>query len=337
MYLRFYGLAEKPFNPAPDPKFLYLTAAHREALARLLYGVEEQQGFIVLIGEVGTGKTTLLHTLMRQLDGRAAVAFLLNSTLPFDGVLEYVLEDFGIPCAGQTTAQRLVALNRFLIERRRDGQNVVLILDEAQNLTPETLEQIRLLSNFETPGGKLVQILLVGQPELQPKLDRPELRQLRQRIGINCAIRPLTPDEVDEYIRNRLRVAGARDPQLFTPDAVARIARYSDGIPRVVNIVCEHCLLIGYGNQTRRVDRAVVEQAIEEMESGQRPPRVATARGTAHAGGALRWAALGGLGAAGAAMVLLLGQGVDGLHAFANLIVGGVLNLAREARALVMR
>src|SRR5215469_4669642 len=179
MYLDFYRLAEAPFSQTPDPKFLFLTPAHREALAQLLYGVQENKGFIVLTGEVGTGKTTLLHTLRQRLDGATAVAFITNSLLSFEGVLEYMLEDFGIRAAGETTARRLVVLNNFLIERRRAGQGAVLILDEAQNLTPEALEQVRLLSNFETPTRKLLQILLVGQPELKEKLMLPELRQLR--------------------------------------------------------------------------------------------------------------------------------------------------------------
>jgi general secretion pathway protein A len=332
MYLRHYGLREKPFDPTPDPKFLYLTAAHREALARLLYGVHERQGFVALIGEVGTGKTTLLHTLLQRLDGQAAVAFILNSTLSFDGVLEYMLEDFGVAPAG-TTAQRLVALNRFLIERRRAGQNAVLILDEAQNLTPATLEQIRLLSNFELPGGKLLQIALVGQPELGPLLDRPDLRQLRQRVGIQCAIRPLTAVEVREYIANRLRVAGSPDLGVFTDGAAARIAQYSGGIPRLINVICEHALLIGYGEQTRRVDRRMVDRVIAEMESGRRPVRAASARRWPSSEGYLRWA-LGGLGAATAGLVAFLLAGSDGLHGVAALIFGGVLNLARE---LVMR
>src|SRR5262245_9248978 len=165
MYLAFYGLREKPFSATPDPRFLYLTPAHREALAQLRYGIQEGEGFMVLVGEVGTGKTTLLHTLLQRLPSTTAVAFVLNSTLRFDGLLEYMLEDFGVACAGASRAQRLAALNRFLIERRRTGGKALLIVDEAQNLTAETLEQVRLLSNFETPAGKLLQILLVGQPE----------------------------------------------------------------------------------------------------------------------------------------------------------------------------
>src|SRR2546422_1200347 len=214
MYLTFYGLAAKPFNPTPDPKFLYMSPGHREALAQLQYGVEERKGFIVLTGKVGTGKTTLLHALRQRLSGQTAVAFVFNSTLPFDDLLEYALHDLGVPKAGESRAQRLIALNNFLIERERAGQNTVLILDEAQNLDSATLERVRLLSNFETPTSKLLQIVLVGQPELKARLQIPELRQLRQRVGLRCQISPLTPTEARAYIRTRLRIAGSPDPGL---------------------------------------------------------------------------------------------------------------------------
>ena len=278
MYLDFYGLREQPFSPTPDPKFLYLTPGHREALAQLLYGVAEGKGFMVLTGEVGTGKTTLIHTLLERLDGGTAVAFVLNSTLPFDGLLEYVLEDFGIPSPNGTLAQRLVALNRFLIERRRAGQTALLIVDEAQNLSPSTLEQIRLLSNFETPTGKLLQILLAGQPELREKLARPDLRQLTQRIGMRCAIRPLTPEETREYIRSRLAVAGASDARVFGDRAVQRIAQYTGGVPRLISLLCDHCLVMGYAEQMRRVDGDTVERAIDGLEEGLQPARARGAR-----------------------------------------------------------
>ena len=273
MYLTFYGLAAKPFNPTPDPKFLYMSLGHREALAQLQYGVEERKGFIVLTGKVGTGKTTLLHALRQRLSGQTAVAFVFNSTLPFDDLLEYALHDLGVPKAGESRAQRLIALNNFLIERERAGQNTVLILDEAQNLASATLERVRLLSNFETPTNKLLQILLVGQPELQAKLQLPELRQLRQRVGLRCQISPLTPTEARAYIRTRLRIAGSRDLGLFADPAVDRIVEYSGGIPRLINIVCDHCLLFGYADQKRRIDRQIVSQAVEYLEEGTAPQR----------------------------------------------------------------
>jgi general secretion pathway protein A len=268
MYLKFFGLDEKPFNATPDPRFLYLSPGHREALAQLRYGTQEGKGFIVLTGKVGTGKTTLLHALRQRLDRHTAVSYVFNSTLPFDGILEYVLEDLGIAKQEESPARRLIALNNLLIERERTGQNTVFILDEAQNLRPETLEQVRLLSNFETGTAKPLQILLVGQPELGAQLNLPQVRQLKQRVGLWCQIRPLDLDDAHQYIRNRLRVAGARDLALFNDAAIDRITTYSGGIPRVINILGDHCLLFGYAEQKRRIDPACVEQAIEYMEEG---------------------------------------------------------------------
>jgi len=272
MYLTFYGLADKPFNATPDPRFLYMSPGHREALAQLQYGVEERKGFIVLTGKVGTGKTTLLQALRQRLDSQTAISSVFNCTLPFDSILEYVLEDLEIAKGGESPAQRLMALNNFLIERARTGQNTALILDEAQNLSPSTLEQIRLLSNFETPTSKLLQILLVGQPELAETLRLPELGQLKQRVGLRCQIPPLTPQETREYIRTRLRIAGARDVGLFTDPAVDRISEYSRGIPRLISTVCDHCLLFAYADQQRRIDRTMVDQAVDYLEEGT-PPR----------------------------------------------------------------
>lgn len=288
MYLDFYGLHEKPFSATPDPRFLYLATGHREALAQLTYGVEQNTGFILLTGEVGTGKTTLVQTLLQRLDGTTAVAFIFNSTLPFDGLLEYMLEDFGISKAGESRAQRLSVLNNFLIERRRAGQKSMLILDEAQNFEPATLEEIRLLSNFETPTEKLLQILLVGQPELQARLGLPGLRQLRQRISLRCDIPPLTPAETRDYIRSRLHIAGGSDAGLFSDRAVKRIAAYSRGIPRLINIVCDHCLLIGYAEQRRRIEVAIADEAIRYLERGERPRRRARPRSLFTFGRALR-------------------------------------------------
>ncbi|MDO8480139.1 MAG: AAA family ATPase [Candidatus Rokubacteria bacterium] len=297
--LAFFGLRQKPFNPTPDPAFLYASPGHQEGLAHLLYGVQEHKGFILLTGEVGTGKTTLLRTLLSRLDGNTASAFVFDTTLPFEGLLEYILEDFGVAKPGESHAQRLFALNNFLIERQRAGQNTVLVLDEAQNLDVRALEQIRLLSNFETHTEKLLQIVLAGQPELLDKLNRPELRQLKQRIGLRCRILPLTADQTRDYIRTRLRIAGATNLGLFSDVAITRIAGYSGGIPRLINTVCDHCLLIGYADQIRRVDRRIVEEAIEYFEEGERRPR--KPRRLLHTWGRalVRWA----LAAAGAVLI----------------------------------
>ena len=297
--LAFFGLKQRPFNPTPDPAFLYASPGHRDGLAHLLYGVQEHKGFIVLTGEVGTGKTTLLRTLLGRLDGNTASAFVFDTTLPFEGLLEYILEDFGVARPGESHVQRLIALNNFLIEHRRAGQNTVLVLDEAQNLDLDTLEQIRLLSNFETPTEKLLQILLVGPPVLLDKLDRPELRQLKQRIGLRCSLLPLTAAQTRDYIHTRLRVAGARDLGLFSDAAITRVFEYSGGIPRLINTLCDHCLQIGYADQIQRIDRKIVEEAIEYFEKGEprprKPPRLPHARGRA----LVRWAVV----AAGAVLV----------------------------------
>src|SRR5262249_1666897 len=220
---------------------------------------------------------------------QTAVAFIGNAALPFDGILEYMLEDLGIAKAEQTVTQRLVALNHFLIERQRAGQNTLLVLDEAQNLDVETLEKVRLLSNFETSTEKLLQILLVGQPELAAKLRLPELHQLKQRIGLRCAIPRLTLAETRHYVRTRLRIAGARDLTLFTDRALDRICEYAGGVPRVVNIVCDHVLVGGYAEQRRKLDRDLVEQAIEYLEEGTPHRRRVRVRATAGGLTATHW------------------------------------------------
>jgi general secretion pathway protein A len=324
MYLNFYGFQEKPFSATPDPRFLYMTPEHREALAQLIYSVEDNRGFLVLTGEVGTGKTTLLHALLERLDARTAAALIFNSTLPFDGILETMLRDFGLPTDSLSTAERLRTLNHFLRERRRQGLGTVLIVDEAQNLSPETLEQVRLLSNFETPREKLLQILLVGQPELAAKLQLPGLRQLRQRVEFFCATAALSREQTGKYIRTRLRIAGARDVGIFTDGAVARIARHAGGIPRLINIACDHCLVIGYAEQKRRIDVDVVRQAIAYLDEGRRPSLAVKGhrRRTAR-----RWA-LGALVAAIAGGIAIL-PWVPEAHQ--------LLDVARLARDLLIR
>jgi type II secretory pathway predicted ATPase ExeA len=326
----FFGLAEPPFSPTPDPRFLHPTPGHQEALAQLLYGVGQRKGFVLLTGEVGTGKTTLLHALRARLDGHTAVAFLANSLLPFDGILEYLLEDLGIAKPGQTAARRLMALQTFLIERERAGQSTVLILDEAQNLSVGTLEQIRLLSNFETAEHKLLQIVLAGQPELRARLDHPELRQLQQRIALRASIPPLTPEQTRDYVRSRLRVAGARDLGLFTDRALLRVARWSRGIPRLVNTLCDHCLVIAYADQVRRVDPDTVEEAIAYLEAGEarRRARGRPARGGAPRGAPAtprRWPYV----AAGAAVA----AGLGGLAAWQPALVQHAMSLGAQALA----
>lgn len=302
MYLNFYGLREVPFGPTPDPRFLFQSTRHREALAQLVYGVTERKGFIVLTGEIGTGKTTLLRTLLGRLDADTPVAYVHNSALPIEGLLEYVLEDWGVKSTAANQAQRLVELNEFLIDQHRQGNSPVLVIDEAQNLSVETLEAVRLLSNFETTQQKLIQILLVGQPELRDTLSRPELRQLKQRIGLRCHIGPLSAGETRAYIRHRLRIAGASDVGLFTDAAVQRIAEYSRGVPRVVNMVCDHCLLSGYADSKRRIEARAVDEAIEYLEDGERPKWKRLAGRRLVPSAPELWAARGGV----AALVVLI-------------------------------
>jgi type II secretory pathway predicted ATPase ExeA len=328
LYCRFYGLAQRPFNLAPDPRFLFLTPGHREALAQLMYGVQEHKGFILLTGEVGTGKTTLLRTLLSRFSDTTDVAFVMNSTLPFDELLEYVLADFGVARTGDTRAQRLIALNRFLIERRRVGVNTVIIIDEAQNLDIQTLEQIRLLSNFEVAGDKLLQIVLAGQPELRVKLQRPELRQLRQRIGMRCTIASLDAAQVEQYIFNQLRVAGARDRHLFSAAAMRKIAQYSQGIPRVVNIVCDHSLLLGYAKQIRRVDADLVQQAIDYLEEGESRVRRLRARTDAVWPRVARYTS-GALVACGAGAAAMVAVAAYRDEALSSALIGSLFNLVQ--------
>jgi len=347
IYLNFYGLERDPFGVTPDPEFLFMTPGHREALAQLLYGIQERKGFMLVTAEVGMGKTTLLQTLRRELDSTTAVAYVSNSMLPFQGILEYMMEEFELEKPGESHAQRLVALQNFLLERHRTGQNTVLILDEAQNLYPQTLEQIRLLSNFETTKEKILQIILVGQPELLSRLEMPELRQLRQRIGMICSIPPMTRAGTRNYIRTRLRLAGAQDLGLFEEEALQRISGYAEGIPRVVNTVCDHCLLIGYADQTRRIDTDIVEQAIDYLEAGRRPrprpvvrPRVrpGTVRSRAASrASSMRWGLLGvsaafvaGVGALALVHPGLLPQVFDSSSSY-------LMDLARTVRSLMAR
>jgi general secretion pathway protein A len=306
VYLSFYGLREAPFSPTPDPRFLFQSVRHREALAQLVYGVRERKGFIVLTGEIGTGKTTLLRTLLERLDDRHPVAYVHNSALPWDGLFEYMLHDWGVKSNGASAAVRLVELNEFLIQQHRQGRVPVLVIDEAQNLSVESLENVRLLSNFETTHAKLLQILLVGQPELRDKLSAPELRQLKQRIGLRCHIGPLSPEETRQYIRHRLRVAGAADVGLFTDGAVQRITEYSRGIPRVINTVCDHCLISGYADSKRRIDQRIVDEAIEYLEEGERPRWKRRRQASLTPARGWVWAARGGVAVLVAALLAMV-------------------------------
>jgi general secretion pathway protein A len=267
MYKKFFGLRENPFNVNPDPRYLFFTQAMEEAMSALTYGIDTRKGFLLLTGEVGTGKTTLLNKLLDWLRGRnVATAFVFNSHLNVNQMFDFILNDFEIPCEERSQSLRQIRLNEWLLERYRDGQSAVLIVDEAQHLSFEVLEEIRMLTNLETATEKLLQIVLSGQPELEEKLKLPQLRQLRQRITIRTKTRPLTLDETRGYIAERLRIAGADGREIFSADSVAAIHRYAKGIPRVTNLLCEHTLINAYVDQQAEVQPSLVEEVAREFE-----------------------------------------------------------------------
>jgi general secretion pathway protein A len=267
MYQAFFGLREDPFRVNPDPRYLYLTPSTQEALTSLAYGIRCRYGIIVMTGEVGTGKTTLLHALLDGLrQVRAATAFLFNPRLSVEGLIASVMTDFGIPGASAAKHDALASLNRWLLDRFHAGQMAVLVIDEAQHLSTEALEEIRLLTNLETSTEKLLQIVLSGQPELEEKLRCTQLRQLRQRITIRCRTTTLTPEETQGYILKRLEIGGAGDEPIFSPEALESVYGYSLGIPRVVNLLCQHALIHACADQTRPVTAAHVAAVAHEFE-----------------------------------------------------------------------
>ena len=265
MYTAFYGLREKPFALTPDPRFLFLAHSHREALAHLLYGVDQGEGFVAITGEVGTGKTTLCRSLIERLGSDCEVAFLFDPSYSDRELLQAITVEFGLETADLSRRELGAQLNRFLLEKKRQQRRVLLIIDEAQNLSARTLEQVRLLSNLETSTSKLIQILLLGQPELDRKLDSRELRQLRQRIGVCCGLQPLSRRETRDYVRHRLRVAARAERDVFSDAALREIHRRTGGIPRLVNVLCDRCLLAGYAAGQARVSRGLVKTAAREI------------------------------------------------------------------------
>ena len=267
MYCEFYQLREPPFNVTPDPKFLYLNARYREAIASLNYGITQRKGFITLIGEAGTGKTTLLNKLLEELDTKTKSVFIFNTNVTFEEILEYMFAEFALPVHNGKKLYMLQRLNSFLLEELRGGGNVALLIDEAQDLEFSVLEDLRLLSNLETAKEKILQIVLSGQPELGQKLSNPILRQLRQRIGINCRLLPLSRDEITEYVQYRLQAAGCPDLKLFSREAEEQIYHFSRGIPRLVNVVCDNALVIGYALGKKRIGADVITEAAADLLS----------------------------------------------------------------------
>ena len=269
MYKEFFGLRANPFNVNPDPRYLFLTRHTEEALACLTYGIQSRKGFVLLTGEVGTGKTTLINKLLEWLRlQQVATAFIFNSRLNVPQFLDYMMADFGIPCDTRAKSQILLRLYNWLLDRYRAGETAVLIVDEAQNLSDEVLEEIRMLTNLETFTEKLLQIVLVGQPELENKLKQPQLRQLKQRLTLRAKTHPLTLDETKAYIQQRLRIAGSNGNQIFEPDAMIAIHRYSSGIPRVINLVCEHCLVSAFVDQQKIISPSVVDSVARDFDLG---------------------------------------------------------------------
>jgi len=269
MYTQFYGLREKPFTLSPDPKYLFLSDSHREALAHLLYGIEQGEGFIAVTGEVGTGKTTLCRTLLERLDPATEVAFVFNPPLSGMELLQAIHHELGL-LGGEASRQELTEeLNQFLLEKKAQGKRVLLIVDEAQNLERDALEQVRLLGNLETNTAKLIQIVLLGQPELDTKLESPDLRQLRQRITVRWRLAPLSAGETREYVAHRLKVAGGAK-ELFTELATREIHRRSRGVPRVINLLCDRSLLAGFAAQAQSIGLGLVSQVEREVAG---PPR----------------------------------------------------------------
>ncbi|KAA6458318.1 AAA family ATPase [Acidobacteria bacterium AB60] len=267
MFETFYGLKANPFTVNPDPRYLYLTRDTREALSCLAYGVRNRKGFTLLTGGVGTGKTTVLNKFMEWLMAeKVTTAFIFNPRLNFSEFLDYMMADFGIPSEGREKGKLLFHLNRWLLDRYEAGQTAVLIIDEAQNLSTEALEEIRLLTNLETSTDKLLQIVLCGQPELEVKLKLPLLHQLWQRITLRCHTRPFTAEELTEYIKQRLTIAGSNGQPIFRADALDVIYRYSRGIPRVTNLLCEHALISGFVDQERSISAATIRAVAQDLE-----------------------------------------------------------------------
>lgn len=270
MYTAFYGLREKPFALSPDPRFLYLAGSHREALAHLLYGIEQGEGFISVTGEVGTGKTTLCRTLLERLEGEIEVAFLFNPSRTALELLQSICAEFGLPAEGLARRSLMAQLNGFLLEKKREGRRVLLIIDEAQTLSESTLEQVRLLSNLETSREKLIQILLLGQPELDRKLDERGLRQLRQRISVRWELAPLAASETRAYVRHRIAVAAGEPKDLFSDAALSEVHRRTGGIPRLVNQLCDRTLLGGYASRAAMIGPSLVRAAAKEIPDARR-------------------------------------------------------------------
>ena len=266
MYLQYYGLTEPPFNLTPNPRFLFYTAKHREAFNHLLYGIRERKGFVQLTGEVGAGKTTLCRALLEQLDKNFSTALILNPVLDANQLMEAIAMEFGLKVKGLDRLETVAEINHFLLAQAEAGKESVLVIDEAQDLTDDLLEQVRLLSNLETDSHKLLQIVLMGQPELRDRLNNPKLRQLRQRITVRFHLAALSRRELSQYVQHRLAVSGGKGAPYFTAPALWRVFNYSNGVPRLVNALCDKALLAGFVQQSDKINFAMIGRAIRELE-----------------------------------------------------------------------
>lgn len=265
MYLDYYNLKEFPFNITPDPKFLYFTGHHREAFDHLVYGITQRKGFIQLTGEVGSGKTTLCRAVLNHLAQQVETALILNPSLDYVQLLRAILHDFGVKDPGHDQLDCIETLNRYLLKKRRQNQIVAVLIDEAQDLSPDMMEQVRLLSNLETDQHKLLQIVMCGQPELQERLDSRELRQLRQRITVRYHLSPLSRVETESYIDYRLTVAGSDGRIRFDAGAIRAVHRYTGGCPRMINNLCDNALLAGYVEDTWSINARCVKKAHRQL------------------------------------------------------------------------
>ncbi len=265
MYTEFFGLTAKPFELLPNPVFLYLSKGHRKALSYLQYGVQEHAGFTLLTGEVGSGKTTLVRDIINKVSNDTTLSMIFNTRVESQQLVGMINEDFGLNVDGKNKVQLLSDLNDFLLAECSAGRQPIIIIDEAQNLTEDSLEEIRLLSNLEADNFKLVQIILVGQPELKQLIAKPSLRQLRQRISISCHLNPLNLEETQEYILHRLGTVGNRDCVSFKEGTFEKIYRFSDGIPRLINLICDFLLLSAFVEETKEISIDLVEDAVNEL------------------------------------------------------------------------